>query len=56
MRKSKVLGQVCKDSSVLKGFRIAQWVERGTCDQKVTGTISGRSGGRMFFSRVKSLC
>ena len=34
---------------------IAQWLERRTRDRKVAGS-SGRSGGKMFFSRVNFLC
>ena len=35
---------------------IAQWLERRTLDRKIPGSSPGRSGGRMFFSRVKFLC
>ena len=31
---------------------IAQWLERRTPDLKVVGSSPGRSGGRIFFSRV----
>ena len=30
--------------------------ERRTCDRKVAGSIPGRSGGSIFFSRVNFLC
>ena len=35
---------------------IAQWLERQTCDSKVTGLNPCRSDGRIFFSRVNFLC
>ena len=35
---------------------IAQWLERRTHDRKVPGSSPGRSGGRIFFSRVNFLC
>ena len=40
----------------LLGAGIAQWLEHWTCDQKVVGSSPGRSGGRIFFSRVNCLC
>ena len=41
---------------VCTGAGIAQWLERRTRDRKVAGSNSCRSGGRIFFSRVKFLC
>ena len=38
------------------GAGVAQWIERRTRDQKVPGSSPGRSGGRIFFSRVNFLC
>ena len=35
---------------------IAQWLERRTCDWKVTGSNPYWSGRRIFFSMVNSLC
>ena len=35
---------------------IAQWLERWSRDQKVSGLSHSRSGGRIFFSRVNFLC
>ena len=35
---------------------IAQWLQRQTCDWKVTGLTPCRSRGRIFFSRVDFLC
>ena len=35
---------------------IAQWSEWWTCDQKVMGSSPGRSGRKVFFSRVNFLC
>jgi len=35
------------------GAGIAWWLERQTRDQKVAGSIPGRSCGKVFFSRVK---
>ena len=35
---------------------IAQWLECWTCDWKVMDLNPCRSGGRIFFSRVKFLC
>ena len=35
---------------------IAHWLERQTRDRKVPGSSSGRSGGRIFFSRINFLC
>ena len=31
---------------------IVQWLERRTRDKKVAGSSPGRSGGKVFFSRV----
>ena len=39
-----------------RGAGIAQWLERRTRDRKVLGSSPGRSGGRIFFSRVNILC
>ena len=39
-----------------RGAGIAQWLERRTRDRKVPGSSPGRSGGRIFFSRVNFLC
>ena len=39
-----------------RGAGIACWLERQTCDQKVVSSNSGRSGGRIFFSRVNFAC
>ena len=41
---------------IVWGAGIAQWLERGTRDQKVVGSNPCRSGGRIFFSRVSFLC
>ena len=38
------------------GAGIAQWLERRISDCKVAGSSPGRSGGRIFFSRVNFLC
>ena len=38
------------------GDGIAQWLERWSHDQKVSGFSPGRSGRRLFFSRVNSPC
>ena len=38
------------------GAGIAQWSERRTRDRKVPGSSPGRSGGRIYFSRVHLLC
>ena len=38
------------------GAGIAQWLECRTGDRKVPGSSPGRSGGRIFFSRVSFLC
>ena len=35
---------------------IACWLERRTRDRKVAGSNPGRSGGRIFFSRVNFVC
>ena len=35
---------------------VVQWLERWTRDQKVEGSSPGRSGGRIFISRVNFLC
>ena len=35
---------------------MAQWLKRRTRDRKVAGSSPGRSGGRMFSSRVNLLC
>ena len=44
------------DKSCRWRVRIAQWVERwARGGRKVTGSNSGRSGGRIFFSRVNFL-
>ena len=42
--------------SPCRGAGIAQWLERRTRDWKVAGSNPCRSGGRIFFSRVDSLC
>ena len=34
----------------------ACWLERWTCDRKITCSNPCRSGGRMFFSRVNFVC
>ena len=38
------------------GAGIAQWLERQARDREVAGSSPGRSGGRIFFSRVSFLC
>ena len=38
------------------GGGLAQLLERWTRDQKAPGSSPGRSGGRIFFSRVSFLC
>ena len=38
------------------GAGIAQWLERQARDRKVPGSNPGRSDGRIFLSRVNSLC
>ena len=43
-------------SHLLQGEGIAQWLERRTRGQKVPGSSPGRSGGRIFFSRVNVPC
>ena len=35
---------------------IACWLERRTRDRKVASSNPGRSGGKIFFSRVNFLC
>ena len=37
-------------------FGMACWLERRTRDRKVASSNSGRSGGRIFFSRVNFVC
>ena len=37
-------------------FRIARWLEHQTHDRKVVSSNPGRSGGRIFFSRVHFVC
>ena len=47
------------DNKLLKtGLRTTalEWLERRTHDRKVPGSSSGRSGGKIFFSRVNFLC
>ena len=39
-----------------KGAGIACWLERWTRDRKVASSNPGRSGGRIFFSRVNFMC
>ena len=39
-----------------RGAGIACWLERRTRDRKVAGSNPGRSGGRIFFSRVNFVC
>ena len=41
---------------LVRGAGIAQRLERWTHDRKVVGSNPWRSGGRIFFSRVKFLC
>ena len=36
--------------------RIARWLERQTRDPKVSCSNPGRSGGRIFFSRINYVC
>ena len=36
--------------------QLSQWLKRGTRDRKVAGSSPGRSGGRIFFSKVNFLC
>ena len=38
------------------GAGIAWWSERCTCDRKAAMSNPGRSGGRIFFSRVNFVC
>ena len=38
--------------TIQKGAGIACWLERRTLDRKVASSDPGRSGGRIFFSRV----
>ena len=45
-----------KATPLWPGAGIAQWLERRTRDRKVPGSSPGRSGGRIFFSRVNFLC
>ena len=42
--------------AILPGARIACWSERRTRDRKVASSNPGRSGGRIFFSRVNFAC
>ena len=35
---------------------LARWLERWTVDRKVASSSPGRSGGRIFFSRVNFVC
>ena len=44
------------DICIYSIFRIACWLERQTHDQKVASSNPGRSGGRIFFSRVNFVC
>ena len=47
------------NSGIMKriwGAGIACWLERWTHDRKVASSNPGRSGGRIFFSRVNFLC
>ena len=39
-----------------KGDRIACWLERRTRNRRVASSNPGRTGGRMFFSRVNLVC
>ena len=39
-----------------QGAGVACWLERQTRDRKVASSNPGRSGGRIFFSRVKFVC
>ena len=39
-----------------KGAGVARWLERRTRDRKVVSLNPGRSGGRIFFSRVNFVC
>ena len=43
-------------SHLLQGEGITQWLERRTRGRKVLGSSPGRSGGRIFFSRVNVPC
>ena len=43
-------------NSATQGTVKIQWLERRTRDRKVPGSSPGRSGGRIFFSRVNCLC
>ena len=45
-----------KDETELPGSGDSSGVERQTLDRKVAGSSPGRSGGRMFFSRVNLHC
>ena len=38
------------------GAVVACWLERRTRDRKVASSNPGRSGGRVFFSRVNFVC
>ena len=46
----------CINERKKKVNRIAQWLERWTCGQKVVGSNPRRSGGRIVFSGVNFLC
>ena len=43
-------------TSFTRGAGIACWLERRTRDRKVASSNLGRSGGRIFFSRVNFVC
>ena len=43
-------------SPAFKGAGIACWLERRTRDRRVESSNPGRSGGRIFFSRVNFAC
>ena len=59
LRSTQSYGDTTKSAGrlvIIRGAGIAQWLERRTRDRKVPGSSPGRSGGRIFFSRVNFLC
>ena len=45
-----------KRKGIYRGAGIACWLQRRTLDRKVASLNPGRSGGRIFFSRVNFVC
>ena len=57
LRKDKaVCFTVDTDVRIAGGAGIARWLERRTRDRKVSSSSPGRSGERIFFSRINFVC